>query len=219
MQMLIPCCEDVLKGNLKRCRSCKAIKDIEEFSRNRTRKDGRNFLCKACHHELNMARRPTARVYNQEYRKQHKEKLQKKALEYAEKNKEKLTKYRREWYCRNKERHAAIAKMWALQNRDKTRAMQARYRASKRKAPGFDYTKYDHIVNRWEMWGGRCYICSDIADQTDHVKPLNQGGSHWPSNLRPICSRCNQIKHDKWLGAEFIQNLCGEIKCRKNLMM
>src|ERR1035437_403930 len=50
------------------------------------------------------------------------------------------------------------------------------------------------IAARWAMWGGKCWMCDDIATATDHVKPLALGGANWPSNQRPICTSHNSIK-------------------------
>lgn len=80
---------------------------------------------------------------------------------------------------------------WRRQNLDKKRASNARRRAADRNAAGADYTTAEHIAWRWAMWGGQCWVCGVAAEATDHVIPLNTGGPHWPSNLRPICKSCN----------------------------
>lgn len=80
---------------------------------------------------------------------------------------------------------------WRLKNREKHRAKNHKRRARLRGAAGWHYTTHVHISWRWEMWGGKCWVCNCKAEATDHVIPLASGGSHWPSNLRPICSTCN----------------------------
>ena len=89
-------------------------------------------------------------------------------------------------------------RQWRAKNRGKVQAQVARYRAAKRAAPGADYTTAEMVLDRWEMYGGRCWICGATATQTDHVKPLSKGGAHWPCNLRPICAACNSHKHNVW---------------------
>ncbi len=47
-------------------------------------------------------------------------------------------------------------------------------------------------------YGGRCQACGRRKDiQLDHVIPVNCGGSDHPSNLQPLCWRCNKDKGDR----------------------
>lgn len=80
---------------------------------------------------------------------------------------------------------------WRQKNQAKHRANNHKRRARLKCAAGWDYTTHVHISWRWEMWGGKCWVCNCEAEATDHVIPLVSGGAHWPSNLRPICSACN----------------------------
>ena len=82
--------------------------------------------------------------------------------------------------------------------RDEARAYALRERALRAGADGAWYTTAEHIQGRWELWGGRCYVCGAEAEAIDHVIPLARGGSHWPANLRPICGSCNSRKGAKW---------------------
>ena len=52
------------------------------------------------------------------------------------------------------------------------------------------------------MWGNKCWLCGTTAEATDHVIPLCDGGSHWPSNLRPVCKSCNSGRKKKRTGIE-----------------
>ena len=86
----------------------------------------------------------------------------------------------------------ATHKAWRDRNPDRYRA----YRARRRRAPG-RCTKAQAEA-RWAYYGGRCWVCKAPAVAMDHVKPLARGGSHWPSNQRPICRSCNSRKGAKW---------------------
>jgi len=60
------------------------------------------------------------------------------------------------------------------------------------------------LKSRIDYYGGLCYICSHLGKQTpfeeiDHVIPIAKGGTHWPANLRPICSYHNNSKKAKSL--------------------
>lgn len=39
-----------------------------------------------------------------------------------------------------------------------------------------------------------CWMCGAEATCMDHVVALCNGGSNWPSNLRPACGPCNGAK-------------------------
>ncbi len=46
----------------------------------------------------------------------------------------------------------------------------------------------------------RCYYCGSKKVETfDHVQPLSRGGSNHPSNMVPVCRRCNTSKGSKTL--------------------
>jgi len=80
----------------------------------------------------------------------------------------------------------------------RSRLNRERRRVIELTAPGAGYTTPEHIAGRWAMWGDRCYLCGDPATATDHVIPLSYGGTHWPANLRPICTWCNSSKAHHW---------------------
>lgn len=51
---------------------------------------------------------------------------------------------------------------------------------------------------RWAYYGGRCWMCGQVADTWDHVKPRSRGGPDLASNLRPACFPCNMRKGPAW---------------------
>jgi 5-methylcytosine-specific restriction endonuclease McrA len=56
----------------------------------------------------------------------------------------------------------------------------------------------EQLQQKIDYWGGLCWICGAPYEAIDHVKPLNKGGLHILSNLRPICRSCNTRKRDHW---------------------
>jgi hypothetical protein len=42
-----------------------------------------------------------------------------------------------------------------------------------------------------------CIGCGKPSNTIDHIIPLSKGGTNDPSNLQPMCSRCNSRKADK----------------------
>ena len=128
--------------------------------------------------------------------------------------------YQRARYARDPDKARAKTRARRARDPDKARAKaraqaRARYardpekyaaqnhshRARRRGAPG--HATAAQIQARRDYYGGLCWIryeriCRKVEEAMDHVKPLAAGGSHWPANLRPACSPCNNRKHDKW---------------------
>lgn len=52
------------------------------------------------------------------------------------------------------------------------------------------------ITARIQYYSGKCWIpgCGKEGTQVDHVIPLARGGTHWPSNLRPVCAFHNSSR-------------------------
>jgi len=56
--------------------------------------------------------------------------------------------------------------------------------------PGWSKTRA-RILERDEH---QCYLCSNAADQVDHVVPVHKGGTHDDANLAAICVPCHKAK-------------------------
>lgn len=56
----------------------------------------------------------------------------------------------------------------------------------------------DQLAQRLAYFGGRCWMCSALAEHADHVKPIKRGGWHMLANIRPACARCNRRKNQTW---------------------
>lgn len=109
--------------------------------------------------------------------------------QYYETNGDKLRQYQVEWRQNNKEQFAGYM----------------RQAAQRRKvAEGITTEKQWKRLVDYYCPDGRCLKCKEkfVRDITtrkltqDHVIPLNQGGTHWPSNMQPLCYACNSSKGD-----------------------
>jgi len=167
---------------MKRCIKCGQAKPLAEFNvRSANKTDGRRARCRECQNRE-----------NREYKAAHRVRIRAKSREGYAANPEKHRERQRRTNATPERK--AYYRTYGRAHPEAHRFRTQTRRARKRNAPGSSYTKPQHIRWRWEMWGNRCWVCGDVATQTDHVIPLAKGGSHWPSNLRPICGDCNRRK-------------------------
>jgi hypothetical protein len=110
----------------KTCKKCEVEKDVGEFSKNKSKKDGLQNWCKLCRkedYEANRDKRKEWRETNREkihakqkeYREANLEKIHTKQKEYYEANRDKNKEYRQA----NREKILAKQKEWCEANRDK----------------------------------------------------------------------------------------------------
>ncbi len=91
---------------IKICTKCKVKKNIIEFQRDKTTKDGYYPSCRNC-----------KRIYGKKFYKKNKEKLIKKAMEYGTKNAHKIKKTKRKYREKNKIYFKEYNKKWYNENR------------------------------------------------------------------------------------------------------
>lgn len=177
--------EDGVEG--KRCSRCGGWSPLGNFAKCRKAYDGLRSECKAC-----------TTLWNKAYWQSHREEISATTQRWRRAHPDKCYEYSRQWRLANPEKSRACTQKWRRANPRKNRAKVARRRAMKLGAAGAEYTTSEKVSARWAMFGGRCWVCGDEAQETDHVKPLASGGANWPCNLRPICRFCNASKGATW---------------------
>lgn len=168
------------------CPNCRTLKAVADFPNAADRARGVASYCRTCTTELRSTKyRPTLRIQQQRWMDNNPGKSAEYSRRYAEANQDKRSALRRRLVANNPDLYASIA-----------RAADANRRAREANAPGHATT--EQVQARWDYFGGKCWMCGAEAVETDHVKPLAKGGSHWPANLRPACRDCNSNKRAKW---------------------
>lgn len=103
----------------------------------------------------------------------------------------------RAWEIANREKANARARRYRKANPEPSRLAARLRRARVAGVATIRFTK-EELQQKWDYYGGRCYLCGNPADCTDHVKPITKGGPHMLANLKPACNPCNIRKRDKW---------------------
>ena len=175
----------------KKCPKCNTVKLLLEFSKRATRPDGLQIHCKSCVKAYNSSHYYSKRKFQLVENKERQAK-------WVGNNRERRKAYQKEYYAKTSTKRKAASRAWAKKNVHLIRAYCRKRNAKLKKAAGWDYTTPKHIEQRWLLFGGKCWVCGCDAEAIDHVKPLDKGGAHFPSNLRPICKSCNSKKGSKW---------------------
>lgn len=167
----------LLKGSVrmsvkkKVCIKCGDKKLIEEFTRDKSRKDGRNPYCKGC-----------VRRYAQSSK--GKEAHRRAMARYA----------KTEGRKRGRRRYFQSSRGKQASRRHKIT------RRAKKTHAGGTYTQ-SQWYKLCEFYGFRCLKCDrkmsfeDI--QFDHIKPIAKGGTSFITNGQPLCGKCNKQKGNR----------------------
>jgi 5-methylcytosine-specific restriction endonuclease McrA len=175
----------------KQCGTCKEIKSIDQFNKNKEGKYGLRSNCKEC-----------LSKYSKEYYINNKNRLKKynkeNHKEYINNNKAKIAKYQKEYHkkYRQTERGKLIRKI-----HNQNRHYKKKYNTNS----GERLTK-EQIEYLTKVYT-HCAYCSTplTSDNThiDHIHPLSKEGSHSIDNVVLACKDCNLQKNaktlDQWL--------------------
>lgn len=205
----------------KVCGSCKALKPITEFGRNKKCEDGIHYYCKSC--VASKARsyyhqnRDECIKKNREWKKNNPHKIAEyEANRTAEdpdwrnrgkrerwrQNREKNIQRLRDRYAKNRVKLIASVREWQKRNPEIVAANESRRRAREMNAPVNDLTasQWEYILKAFKY---RCAYCGARQGRgrwtltQDHVVPLSKGGCHTVSNVVPACMSCNCRKGNR----------------------
>lgn len=174
---------------MKMCSKCKDIKDLTNFSRNRTRLDGYEYWCKTCNSNRQI------RHYDPSKKKQ-----------YYLANKEKILENRKQvkrghaYYKAHYEKYKNSIKRWINNNRSAVNAIAAKRRAQiKNATPKWaDLAKIKEIYDKAQIFN---LVFKDQGPwEVDHIFPLQNTtvcGLHVHWNLQLLPAKENRRKWNK----------------------
>ena len=104
------------EDKMKRCKQCKKEQPTSCFHKNKSKKDGLNYICKLC-----------AREKNKKYYENNKEKYIEQHKKYREDNKEKILENNKKYYENNKEKIIEQKKKYRENNKEKIIEQNKKY--------------------------------------------------------------------------------------------
>ncbi len=213
-----------MSNGSKKCSKCGQTKSLDDFSRDRSAKDGLQSACKGCRRlvvgEWRRKNPDKVRAYSKMYQRENADQRREYRREWRRRNPEASRTQKREWREKNIERaleqERERLRRWRALNYEKDRETQRQREAAFRLAnPERAREKSRQSKQRWrarkrdgvgykvaakdlrKLWSARCVACGLTADSLDHVIPLSRGGSHGIGNLAPMCRACNSSKGAK----------------------
>jgi hypothetical protein len=134
---------------MKICTKCVIEKELSEFHKNKTTKDGLSSHCNKCVRKYQLENKDKLAKYDKQFRKNNIEKIKKREKIYRNKNKKRISKYqvkyrkenkeelikkRKEDYLKNKDKLNRRNLKWRHKNIEKCRLYQNNYCRKKRKS-------------------------------------------------------------------------------------
>jgi hypothetical protein len=181
----------------KKCSKCNCDKPIEEFYKDKTRKDGYTSDCKICrcdsgkkYHEKNIEKRKLKRKI---YYKNNKHKKQ----EYINKNKDEIKKRLNKSYLKNRDIRIKNSKEWAKNNPDKRKIYEARYHIKNPHIRACRDTLRHHLVRINSKKQGKTIdlLGYSAEELKNHIELLFTDGMTWENygewhidHIIPICN-------------------------------
>lgn len=181
----------------KKCIKCNSLKNVNEFTKNISHKDGISSICKICSNEKN-------RQYKQAYYVNNRNIITLDLQSQCVVCKENKNSYEFKINRSNKNGINSICK--------KCKPYPPRSKADKNKASREklrNLLKKENILNKWVILSNnKCINCNrNFANYTDlkrtkyytidHWIPLSKGGTHNVDNLLLLCNSCNSSKFTK----------------------
>jgi hypothetical protein len=200
---------------MKKCSKCKVEKELVDFGKDKSSKDGLYTTCKECCKEYRLENKERRKKYNKEYRLKNKERINQYEKEYRNTNKEKLNENNKKYIKERKK----IDPLYKLKGnvssliRVSFRTINGRKSTMTTEILGCSLEDFKiHLEKQFEDWMDWSNYGNPVDNifelnkswDIDHIIPLSTAETkediiklnHY-SNLQPLCSYENRfIKRD-----------------------
>ena len=157
----------------KTCPRCETAKPLDDFPRDRSRKDGRFPYCKACNSK-----------HSRRWALEHPKQTAEYHRAYRSEHREAFSEYNAAWFKRVRASAAGVER-----TRNATRIQRARNRGNTLTVAAINARVAD--------CGPACIYCGGAYTDIDHVVALSKGGTDDIRNLVPCCDGCNSSKNKR----------------------
>ena len=152
---------------------CSACKQIGEFYKNKSTKDGLQSICKECKKQYRKDNVEEIRQYDKEYRQANPERKTNAQRKYYLNNIEEIKQYNKQRYQDNIEEIRQDMKQYRQDNQGKVNARHAKRRAAKIQRTPKWLTK-EQIIKMEDMYieAQRLTKETGIPHEVDHIEPI-----------------------------------------------
>ncbi|MGD7001354.1 hypothetical protein [Corynebacterium halotolerans] len=190
----------------KRCGKCRSVKNLEDFPRNRSHRDGFHSQCKACNYADTKQWCAENPEYKAKYYSQNREQTLERMAKYYRDHREERKAYDREYRHKHQERLQAYDqnRYWNDKHYRLNHQLYLGYHRAVEAGNPAERIKPQDLLDYWEALGVdplKCYLTGEkLTPQNrsvDHVVPLGRGGAHTAFNLMPCSLEANRTKNVK----------------------
>lgn len=186
----------------KKCSKCGIKKDFDEFHNDRTRCNGKKYICKLC----DKLQTETYRVKNKnkvlisqrKYYYENKGTVSETHAEYRKNNKEKIQIQSAKYYIDNKGKIRENHKKYNMTEAGKISAKKSLHKRRYLKNNSKDILNAEEWNIVLQLQGYKCIKCNNYFDKIDptidHIIPVTRGGNFNKTNVQALCGSCNSKK-------------------------
>lgn len=172
----------------KECSKCKRTLPLNEFYKNKSKKDGLSYYCKDCHGKIRkeyyLKNRKKILEQMKEYREKNGDKIRKRQREYSKKNKDKKREYDKIYRAENWEKKRLADKRWRERNREIIRESKKIYNIEYRKTHVKEI-RARAIAYKFPL-GDKCEYCDTVENLQRHHPSYD-----YPEIFNTACQSCN----------------------------
>lgn len=184
----------------KMCRKCRVEKSLEDFHRDRKKKDGRNSQCKSCVSEYYPAHKKDRTAYYQKYHAEHREKENEYSKKYFQEHKESVRVTSKKWLASKPGYHKKYYTEVYKQN-----SREKRYFSTY----GITIAEYDNLFT---LQNGVCAVCG----KDNGKRRLCIDHDHKTGKIRGLlCHACNTTLGHSRDDVSILGKLIGYLKKNK----